>query len=110
LLFSVFSCEEIIEVDDISDETITILAPTNNATLETDTISFSWEPIEYGDSYQLQIALPDFETAQQIIVDTLITTSSHIKTLPADEYQWRIKAINSAYETQFTTQNFTVEE
>lgn len=109
-LFCLYSCEDIIAVEDISEETVAILAPSNNSIIQTDTITFSWQPIEFADTYHLQIATPDFETTQQIVEDTLITVSNFTKTLLPNEYQWRVKAINFAYETQFTRQNLTVED
>ncbi|MDG5490654.1 hypothetical protein [Psychroserpens sp. SPM9] len=110
MLVSLYSCEEIIAVEDISNETVSIMAPTNNATISITSINFSWQPIEFADQYQLQIATPDFESTQQIVADTIISTSSFTKALEANSYQWRVKAINFAYETQFTTQNLIVED
>ncbi|MCK8479012.1 hypothetical protein [Psychroserpens algicola] len=110
LLSGFYNCEEIIEVEDISEETISILAPTNNAILDVNDINFSWEPIEHAENYHLQIATPNFELAQQIIEDTLLTSSNFTKILPTNEYQWRIKGVNSAYQTQFITHYLTIEE
>nr|WP_321232949.1 hypothetical protein [uncultured Psychroserpens sp.] len=110
VILGILSCEEIIEVDDISEEEIIIIAPTDNAVIQADSINFFWEVLEFGESYQLRIATPNFETPQQIVEDTLITTNNFTLLLPANNYQWQVKAINSAYQTQFQTQNLTVEE
>lgn len=110
LLLCLYNCEEIIAVEDISEETVAIMAPTNNATLANSSINFSWEPIEFATSYHLQIATPNFQTSQQIVEDTLITSSNFTKLLESNNYQWRVKAINFGYQTQFTTQNLTVED
>lgn len=113
-LFLVFGlilgCEELIEVEDISNEMVSILAPANDLTIDTTSVNFSWQPINFAESYQFQIAMPNFDTAQIIVEDTIISSTSFIKTLDAANYQWRIKAINSAYETEYTTQNLTIEE
>ena len=105
-----FSCEEIIEVEDISEDTLIVLAPTNDATITNGSINFSWEPVTFADRYQLQIAIPNFESPQQLVEDTLITTSEFDKVLGVDTYQWRVRAINSTYQTLYTTQNLNVEE
>lgn len=110
LLLSFSNCEDIIAVEDISEETIMVLAPSNNISIGNGEVNFSWQPIEYAVSYHLQIVTPNFEVSQQIVEDTIISTSSFSKVLEANEYQWRIKAINFAYETQFTTQNLTIED
>ncbi|WP_298759134.1 hypothetical protein [uncultured Psychroserpens sp.] len=106
----VFSCEQLIEVEDISNEMIHILAPSNNLVIENTAINFSWQPLDFADEYQLQIASPNFDNATEIVEDTLVSNTNFSKTLSVGHYQWRIKAINFAYETAFTTQNLTIEE
>ncbi|WP_052466931.1 hypothetical protein [Psychroserpens damuponensis] len=110
VLLQFFNCEDIIGVDDISEESIVLLAPTDNTTLQTGLINFSWQELNFGETYHLQIATPNFEMPQQIVEDTLIMNTNVFIMLPANTYQWQVKSINSAYETQFTTQNLTVEE
>lgn len=104
------NCEQLIEVEDISEETVIILAPTNNTTLTNTTVNFSWQPLAFAETYQLQVAFPDFDSTQVIVEDTILRVTSYIKILEQGSYQWRIKAINFAYETQYTTQNLTIEE
>jgi len=103
-------CEELIEVEDISNDTISVLAPVNNTTLASTTVNFSWQALEFAESYQLQVASPNFDNAQVIVEDTVLTETSFTRTLEAGTYQWRIKAINFAYETAYATQNLTIED
>lgn len=109
VLTGFFNCEELIEVEDISNETVLILAPADNIILNSTTVNFTWDVLEYTEEYQLQIALPNFEAAQAIVEDTLISTTSFTKDLTEGNYQWRIKAINFGYETQYTTHTLTIE-
>ncbi|MEO1030041.1 MAG: hypothetical protein AAFX55_01490 [Bacteroidota bacterium] len=102
-------CEELIEVEDISNEAVIVLAPVDNTTLTDNSVGFSWSPLDFAESYQLQVASPNFENAQVIVEDTIVSTTSFTKTLEAGTYQWRIKAINFAYETPFTTQSLNIE-
>ncbi len=88
------SCDDIIEVEDISDKTVHILAPTNASVLSIETITFSWETIEEAEIYYIQVATPTFENATQILVDSSLTKTSLIKTLPANSYEWRVRAEN----------------
>lgn len=110
LIGFVLGCEELIEVEDISDETVSVLAPSNNAALDNTSVSFSWEPLDFAESYHLQIALPNFENTQVIVEDTIISSTGYTKSLEAATYQWRVKAMNFGYETGYTTQNLTIEE
>lgn len=107
---SFFTCEELIEVEDITNESITVLAPVDNSTFNASSINFRWEPLEFADQYEIQIATPSFESALQIVEDTIITATSFDKSLGTNQYEWRVRGINFAYETNYTTQSLTVEE
>lgn len=104
-----FSCEDIIEVPDISQKEVMVLAPTEDVVINETNINFSWNTVEDADTYKLQIATPDFEVATQIVLDTTITTTNFSKVLDLGTYQWRVRAENSDYQTNYTTQSFTVE-
>jgi hypothetical protein len=110
LLICLYNCEELIEVEDISNEVVTILAPVNNTILETNVINFSWQVLEFAETYHLQVAKPSFVAAQEIVLDTIISSTNFTKILESSPYQWRIKAKNFGYETQYTTQNLTIED
>ena len=110
ILLLAISCEEIIEVEDISQEQVEVLAPINNAVVNTPQVRFSWEQLAFSENYRLQVATPNFLQATQIIEDTLISTLQFDKVLEAGDYEWRIKALNSAYQTPYKTQSFSVEE
>jgi len=110
LAFFSVACEEILVVEDISQESVITLAPSNNSVLTEGTITFSWNELLEAEQYRMQLATPTFENASQILLDSLITTTSFSKTLEFGNYEWRIRAENSEYQTAYTIQNFTVEE
>ncbi len=109
IVISIIACEDITEIEDISDKTVTILAPTNNAILDTLITTFTWEAIEDADNYYVQVATPNFEQATQIVIDTLLANTSYSKLLPANSYEWRVRAENSGYKTGYTQQHFSIE-
>lgn len=109
------SCEDILEEVDISNETVTVLAPLNNVVLTTNTVNFNWSGIEEARSYRFQLAQPNFENAQQIVLDSTLAvdTLGNVKTqvqrtLTNGAYQWRVKALNGGFETAYFTNGFTV--
>lgn len=106
-LIFLFSCEAIF-VEDISDRNVFLLAPTNNSEVANGAILFNWNSVEDTDSYQIQIAIPDFQNASQILLDSITTNTSITKELEIGEYQWRVKAMNSDYETPYSTSSFSV--
>ena len=110
IVFFIASCEDIIGVEDISGNTVEILAPKNDAVLNQKEVTLSWEVLEDADSYALQIANPTFAEAKQIVVDTILSTTQYSVTLDTLNYQWRIKGVNSAYESEYVTNSFRIED
>ena len=113
MLLFMFGCEEIINEQNITYDTIDLLAPSENVILKTGTaITFNWQTLNGATEYQFQIAEPNFNSANQIAMDTLLQRriDFSIDSLAANTYEWRVKALNSAYETVYTTNGFVVEK
>lgn len=108
LFLALFSCEEILLVNDISDKEVTLVAPANNSGLFSTGVSFSWNKIENADKYHLQIAKPNFTAPVQIVLDTLVTATTFNQQLNIGKYEWRVKAVNSGYETAYKTWSFEI--
>lgn len=102
------SCEEILMEDDITGETVRLTAPVDDAQFFSTGITFTWEPIEYGTQYRIQIARPNFDAPLQIVADNIVDTTSFTAQLNVGDYQWRVQGVNSSYHTAFTTRSFTV--
>ena len=101
------SCEAIL-VDDISNDTVVLLAPSQDSEVPNGDIQFNWQLLEEADSYQIQIASPNFQSASQILLDSIVESNSVQKNLQAGTYEWRLKAINEEYETGYSRAGFTV--
>ena len=110
LLISLIACDDIVEVEDISSDVVSISAPTQGAVLNNTTLLFSWQVLEDAESYHIQIATPTFNEALQIVTDSTVVNASYSITLDADTYEWRVRGENSGYQTIYTTQSFTLEE
>ncbi|MBL4605810.1 MAG: hypothetical protein JKY02_09190 [Flavobacteriaceae bacterium] len=107
ILVCFLSCEAVF-LDDLSNDTVVLLAPLDNAQLDVGNNTFSWELLDNAETYQIQIATPSFANANQIVLDSVTSLRMLIHDLSAGTYQWRIKALNSEYETPFSTVDFTV--
>lgn len=94
--------------DDISNKTVTLVAPTNNSEFFSTGITFTWEAVEYVSDYHIQIARPNFEAPLQIITDIVVDTTSFTTQLNIGEYQWRVQAVNSASSSPFSTRSFVI--
>lgn len=104
-----YTCDDIIEVEDISGETISILAPVNNSVLDEGSVIFSWNEVQDATEYRLQLATPSFENASQILLDSTVSVTNFSKVLETGDYQWRVRAENSEFQTNYSIQNFTIE-
>jgi hypothetical protein len=102
------ACDDIIEVVDISDKTVAILAPTNGSVVHTTLVNFSWQALEDAETYRVQVVTPTFNEAAQILLDTIVTKTYVSGELNINDFEWRVKAVNSGYETPYTTQHFSV--
>lgn len=108
------SCEEIFEVTDISEQQVELLSPTNASVVSSNVVNFNWNSVEEADAYLIQIATPNFDSASQFALDTVISIDSSFvgnrltKMLPNNEYEWRVQAQNSQFFTEFSSSVFTV--
>lgn len=109
------SCEDLLEVPDISNNEVQLLAPSDSITVQQNEVNFTWNEVFEATQYHIQVADPSFDNAAQIVVDTLIVVDSAYagpkfsKVLTDSNYEWRVKAQNSGYETEFSLNRFTVE-
>ncbi len=104
------SCDDIVEIPDISAETVDILAPSNGTVLKDTEVTFTWESVTDAETYTLQVARPNFTNAAQIIVDTTISKTTFSKTLSLETYTFRVRAENSGYTTKYFESTFVIEE
>lgn len=106
----IYACEAIIEVEDISNEEVVLLAPADNTVIDFTTVHFYWEPIEEDSvHYQIQVATPTFEEAVEIVIDSTILYHEFSAELEENPYEWRVRAINEAYETKYSTNSFIIQ-
>lgn len=109
LFFIIVGCDDILMVEDFSDETVSVLAPAEGATLTTTSVTFSWNGVVDAEQYRLEIATPSFENASQLVMDSIVMTTNFTSILEANDYQWRVRAENIGYATPYTTQSFRVD-
>lgn len=101
------SCDAIF-VENISNQKVSIIAPVEGTELTSEEVKFNWNVVTDAEQYELQVATPNFKNAAQLVIDTLLIDDSLESTLSKGEYEWRIKAKNSEYETNYTTNSFII--
>ncbi|MEM7185478.1 MAG: hypothetical protein AAF466_02370 [Bacteroidota bacterium] len=113
LLASLFaiSCEEggVLFETDITEESVTLLAPTDGAQISSNTVRFDWTELENAGTYEIQIVTPNFESPEQFLVNQLLDSITFLEVpLGIDNYEWRVRGRNSSYESLFATAAFSV--
>lgn len=108
IVLAFLSCEEVFFEDDISEAIIELISPSDNMIFDTGDVALNWNPLEGAEKYQLQIATPSFDMASQIILDTTLTKNTFQTQLSPNEYQWRVKGINSGYTTSYNVNRFQI--
>ncbi len=104
-LSATYACDDIIE-EDISNDAVQIIAPTEGFTIEGNAVNFSWVELDGADNYRIQIS----NEVQTVILDSLVTGTTFNYPINPGDYEWRIKGVNFAYETPYTfPSGFSVE-
>lgn len=112
LLLLVFfaSCEEgglLIETD-ISERAVTLTAPVDGSEVPSTVVFFDWTSVQDASSYEIQLATPNFDNASQLLLNTVDSVTTNELELPVGSYEWRVKAMNGSYETNYASARFTV--
>nr|WP_299339491.1 hypothetical protein [Allomuricauda sp.] len=115
LIISLVACEDILEEVDISDRRVVVFAPLDSTVVSSNSVNFNWDRVEDATSYRFQLALPNFMDTQQLVLDSIfeLDTLNQVGTqlqhdLENGSYEWRIKALNSGFETPYTQSSFVV--
>lgn len=103
-----FSCTDIFE-HDLSDDVVTLIAPSNGVVTQFAVQTFWWEEVDFANGYELQVVSERFDSIVQVILDTTVTGNQFSHTLYPGIFQWRVRAINGSSETEFTTYDLTVD-
>jgi hypothetical protein len=108
-LFLGYCTKDLVEPD-ISKQWVYIVSPSNWVTSSSPTQTFWWKPVDGARTYELEIVSPSFTNSNLFILDTVITGTKYVYTLPPGKtYQWRVQAQNSVYVTPFTTYTLTID-
>lgn len=104
------SCTKDFVATELKDKTVTLISPPDNYQSNTATVLFWWEEVKGAEKYNLQIVKPDFTTPLQLILDSNVTSNKFTFTLvPGNTYQWRVRAMNNASETEYTVRTLSID-
>ena len=103
-------CSEILTAPDITFQTVTLVYPSTGTTLEKASVRFSWEAVSGAKSYQLQLRANPEDIHSELLLDTLLQTTSYRDTLSLSGlYRWQVRAENEGYATVYTQADFRLQ-
>lgn len=110
--YSFASNFSVIETNDLTSQQIILVNPSNELVTNNPNVVFAWQAINAAESYTFELI--NVTAGNNIVhqVSGLTTTSFSINNtiIPDDAvYQWKIKAVNSTSETQFSSRNFSID-
>ncbi|PTX64086.1 hypothetical protein C8N46_101696 [Kordia periserrulae] len=101
------SCDDILE-EDLTNDTVTPITPTEGSVVITNLVNFSWQSVDGADNYRLQLIQPSQNN--MIVLDSLVSNASFQYPLDPGMYEWRVRGENFAYQTAYSFPvAFTVE-
>lgn len=104
---SFVACSEFMEYP-LEKKSVNLIAPMDSVSTQDEVVSFFWERHEDADKYRLQVATPNFEAIQKIVIDT-VTTEDHLNlTVKAGSYTWRVRPENYGSVGLFTSRQLTI--
>jgi hypothetical protein len=110
--YSFASNFSIIETNDLTTQQIILVNPSNELMTNNPAVIFAWQAINAAESYTFELinVTAGNSIVHQVSGLTATTFSINNTIIPDDAvYQWKIKAVNSTSETQFSNRNFSID-
>ena len=109
--FSSLSPFNILNDNDLNDKKVSLNSPYSGFSTSNTEITFWWEELNNAESYKFQLVSPNFTNIEELINESELSSNKITLTLSPGTYQWRVKAVNSTSETNYSTANsLTVNE
>lgn len=93
---------------DISSEAVNLLSPSEMDTLRPGDISFWWDEVKGAKNYEFQLVSSSFDQLESIVTDSLATTNLIELPLDSGKYEYRVRALNDEYSTDFEYRVFWI--
>lgn len=106
-LLLLYGCDDIFEKD-ITNSITEIITPADGVTIQGPEILIWWNDVVGSDYYELQLVKPNFQSIESLIADTTLTSGKITLSIEAGTYEYRIRACNSAYCTDYSYRSFII--
>jgi hypothetical protein len=110
--YSFASNFSVIETNDLANYQVVLLNPSTDFVTNNPSLIFTWQAINVANSYSFELinVSAGNNLIHQVSGLTTNTISLNASIINTDAvYQWRVKAVNSSSETQFTNRGFSLD-
>lgn len=104
----VTACSDVVEKD-VSDEYVKLVAPGNGVKLNESSVFFYWDDHEDARNYRIQVATPNFQAVQRLVLDSLTSQNQYQLNLSPGNYQWRVRIENNEELSPYVSRSFEVD-
>ena len=109
IMSCLIACDDIF-VEDISDDSVSLIAPGEGVTLKNNEVTLVWEALEGAEDYLIVVVSPEFDNILTYICDSITDMCKMKLTLDSGQYEWSVQARNSAYESLKSIRNFEISD
>lgn len=102
------SCVDVFE-EDLSDETVELIAPSDSLVYKEYNQNFWWAKVEGASKYHFQIVEGSFQHPRRLVADTNIVYEQIVFSLYPGNFEWKVKAFNGGYETQYSQRSLQID-
>jgi len=97
LAMIIIRCDDILE-EDISNESVNLIHPKSNDTINGNAVQFRWDYVQGAEDYRIEVKNIESNT---IILDSLVQEAIFDFTIDPGSYSWSVRGENFAYATPF---------
>jgi hypothetical protein len=97
LLLTVISCEDILE-EDITNDIINPISPTEGTVVESNIVNFQWNILDGADNYRVQL----FDNNGVIVLDSVVSQTNLTHPVSSGDYKWRVRGENFGYQSTYS--------
>lgn len=91
------SCEDILE-EDITNDIINPISPTEGTVIESNVVNFQWNALDGADNYRVQL----FDNNQVIVLDSLVSQTNLSYPIGSGNFKWRVRGENFGYQSTYS--------
>lgn len=98
IIFLTFTCCEDILEEDITNDIINPISPTEGSVVESNVVNFQWNALEGADNYRVQL----FDNNQVIVLDSLVSQTNLSYPISSGTFKWRVRGENYGYQSTYS--------